>query len=88
MVQNYVDIEKHSSDNARMDWKLLINQLREAGMSQAEIGAAIGKSQAWVSAVMAGQYADLKWSDGEALRRIHAEKVSPADTAAPEKEAA
>ena len=71
-----------------MDWKLLINQLREAGMSQADVGAAIGKSQAWVSAVLAGQYADLKWSDGEALRRLHAEKVSPATTAEPERAAA
>lgn len=64
-----------------MDWKRLINQLREAGMSQAEIGAAVGKSQAWVSAVTAGQYDDLKWRDGEALRALHTAKVSPADTA-------
>ena len=72
-----------------MDWKLLINQLRESGgMSQAEIGAAIGKSQAWVSAVLAGQYADLKWSAGEALRALHTRKVSPASTVVQEKEAA
>lgn len=47
-------------------------------MSQQEVGAAIGKSQAWVSAVLAGQYADLKWSDGEKLRSLHAERVKEA----------
>lgn len=54
-------------------------------MSQAAIGEALGKSQAWVSAVLKGQYDDLKWSDGEALRKLHAEKVGAGD---PAKEAA
>jgi hypothetical protein len=72
-----------------MDWKSLITDLRSAGMSQAAIGAAIGKSQAWVCAVLAGQYADLKWSDGEALRRLHTEKLGADETVPqPEKEAA
>lgn len=63
-----------------MDWKSLIADLQGAGMSQTAIGVTLGKSQAWVCAVGAGKYADLKWSDGEALRRLHAEKVSPGDT--------
>ncbi len=67
-----------------MDWKLLIEALQAVGMSQAAIGTAIGKSQAWVCAVAAGKYTDLKWSDGEALRALHAAKVSPCDTAAEE----
>lgn len=50
-------------------------------MSQSAIGAAVGKSQAWVSAVGKGEYDDLKWSDGEALRKLHAEKVGAGDTA-------
>jgi hypothetical protein len=71
-----------------MDWKTMIADLREAGMSQVEIGAALGKSQAWVSAVSVGMFADLKWNDGEALRALHTKKVSPATTVQPEREAA
>ncbi|MBI4997837.1 MAG: hypothetical protein HZC22_13285 [Rhodocyclales bacterium] len=63
-----------------MDWKSLIADLQGTGMSQTLIGAALGKSQAWVCAVAAGKYVDLKWSDGEALRRLHAAKVSSTDT--------
>ena len=39
-------------------------------MTQAEIGAAIGKSQAWVAAVLAGEFKDIKWGDGVALRAL------------------
>jgi hypothetical protein len=58
-----------------MDWKKLINELTSSGLSQAAIGAALGKSQAWVCAVSAGQYRDLKWGDGEKLRRLHADRA-------------
>jgi transcriptional regulator with XRE-family HTH domain len=64
-----------------MDWKALIKNLRAAGMAQAEIGRRAGRSQAWVSAVEAGKYGDLRWSDGEALRRLHTEVVGTGDPA-------
>lgn len=70
-----------------MNWKTLIAELNDAGMSQASIGAEIGKSQAWVCAVLAEQYADLKWADGEALLKLHAVKLGSSNTAA-QKEAA
>ena len=54
-----------------MDWKTLISDLQAAGMSQSAIGDEIGKSQAWVSAVLKADYGDLKWSDGEALIALH-----------------
>lgn len=63
-----------------MNWKTLIEEIQAAGLSQAAIGEAIGKSQAWVSAVLKGHYGDLKWSDGEALRRLHSEKVGGSET--------
>ena len=50
-------------------------------MSQTEIGRELGKSQAWVSATLSGQYNDLKWSDGQALIALHAAKVGAGDTA-------
>lgn len=64
-----------------MDWKTLISELQAAKMSQAAIGDALGKSQAWVADVLKGRYDDLKWSDGEALRKLHAAKVGASDTA-------
>lgn len=63
-----------------MNWKTLITELQAVGLSQSAIGAELGKSQAWVCAVLAGQYADLKWSDGEALLKLHSAKVGTADT--------
>lgn len=65
-----------------MDWKTLIAEIQGVKMSQVDIGAAIGKSQAWVSAVANGQYDDLKWADGQALIALHAEKVGASGTAA------
>jgi hypothetical protein len=68
-----------------MDWKTLIAEIQARGLSQSEIGAELGKSQAWVSAVAAGKYGDLKWADGEALRKLHIErcpqKIGAGDTA-------
>lgn len=66
-----------------MNWKILIANLQAAGFSQTEIGRRLNKSQAWVSAAASGKYDDLKWSDGEALRLLHAEKVGTS-TPAPE----
>lgn len=54
-----------------MDWKKLLNELREAGMSQAEIAKELGRSQAWVSAVCAGDFHDLKWADGQRILEMH-----------------
>lgn len=71
-----------------MNWKLLITEIQAKGLSQAEIGRRIGKSQAWVCAVLAGSYADLKWSDGEALRALHSEIVGAGNTAPATMEAA
>ncbi len=75
-----IDIEHRNGDNSRMDWKPLISEIRAAGLTQADIGIALGKSQVWVADVAAGRYADLKWSDGQALRRLHVEKVIGVDT--------
>jgi len=63
-----------------MNWKKTITEIQDATkMSQAAVGAAIGRSQAWVADIMSGRYDDVKWRDGEALRRLHDEKVG-ADT--------
>lgn len=64
-----------------MDWKTLIKELQSIGLSQAFIADAVGKSQAWVSAVLKGEYDDLKWSDGQALIALHSEKVGTSKAA-------
>lgn len=64
-----------------MDWKSIIAAIQAAGITQEEIGNEIGRSQAWVADVLRGRYSDLKWSDGEALRSLYAEKVSASETA-------
>ncbi len=54
-----------------MNWPSFIADLQRAGMSQASIGHALHKSQAWVAAIAGRQIKDLKWSDGEALIALH-----------------
>lgn len=61
-----------------MDWKKLILEIMEAGMTQMQIADHVGRSQAWVSAVALGKYSDLRWADGEALKAVHAETVKKA----------
>lgn len=67
---------KQFPDNGRMNWKLLISEIRTTGLSQIQIGKRLGKSQAWVSAVLGGKYLDLKWGEGQALIALHAEVTS------------
>ena len=60
-----------------MNWQNLISEIRATGLSQIEIGKRIGRSQAWVAAVVAGKYRDVGWSDGESIRHLHTERTSP-----------
>lgn len=62
------------------NWSKMVSDLQAVGMSQSEIGAAIGdgKSQAWVSALSKGEYKDIKWTDATSLIALHAEKVRQA----------
>lgn len=62
-----------------MDWKQLVAEIRGAGLSQAEIGSRLGKSQVWVSELASGRYANPKWDDGQALIALHREvtRVQP-----------
>lgn len=64
-----------------MNWQQLIQEIQQSGISQEEIGESIGRSQAWVSAAAKGKYQDLRWADGEAIRKLHS-KVLKAKKAA------
>lgn len=58
----------------------MIRELQDGGLSQKALGELIGKSQAWVGSVLSGHFKDLKWSDGEALRTLHANLCKPQTT--------
>jgi hypothetical protein len=65
-----------------MDWKQLILEIQATGLSQAQIGEIIGKSQAWVSATSKGVYNDVRWADGQALIDLHGARCFVTDKAA------
>ena len=54
-----------------MDWKKLISEIQACGYSQAAIGKDLGRSQVYIADIAKGRYSDLKWADGQALRRLH-----------------
>lgn len=58
---------------AAMNWKSIINEILAAGKTQVAVADRLGRSQAWVSAVSQGKYADIGWCDGQALLALHAE---------------
>jgi hypothetical protein len=90
LIAKAIDKAKRNGDNLGMDWKTLISEIQQAsGMSQAAIGLAVGRSQAWVADIVSGRYDDVRWRDGEALRKLHAEKLGAGDTPiVPQQEAA
>ena len=62
-----------------MDWKNLVDDLQRIGWTQAKIGAALGgKPQSWVADIAKGRYRDLKWTDGEKLRKLHRREMRKA----------
>jgi predicted transcriptional regulator len=65
-----------------MDWKKLISEIQACGYSQAAIGKALGRSQAYIADIVSGRYGDLKWSDGQALRRLHHKATKQQEKAA------
>jgi predicted transcriptional regulator len=56
----------------------LVKDLLSGGLTQQALGDLLGKSQAWVGAVLAGKYSDIKWGDAEAIRKLHAERCQKA----------
>ncbi len=54
----------------------LIDDLIATGMTEAQIGQAIGRSQATVNRVRNGRQRLADWEAVEALRSLHQEKVN------------
>ena len=60
--------------NTPIDWQKLMQELN-VFMTQAEIGQAVGKTQAWVSSVSKGKFADVTWKDGHVLLDLHKSRI-------------
>lgn len=54
-----------------MNMQKLVIDLNDAGMSEADIGAGIGLSQAQVHRLKTGENKETKWSVGEKLIALH-----------------
>lgn len=59
-----------------MDWKVLIADLLKSGMTQTEIGAAIGVSQGRIVQVAKGG-ATFRYETGKRLVDLHSQRCRP-----------
>lgn len=59
-----------------MDWKKLIRELMESGVTQLQIAARLDISQGSISDIYTGRTATPNWTTGEALRNLHAETMA------------
>ena len=68
----------------RMDFKSMVLDLKELGMSQTEIGAAVGAKQATVSDWLTGRTKGkrISYQTAEALKKFHAQKMKESRRAA------
>lgn len=67
-----------------MDWKKLIGDLVSTGVTQIEIGKAIGLSQPAISDLLRGRTSRVEWAVGESLIDLHRIKVGGVSNTAPE----
>jgi predicted transcriptional regulator len=65
-----------------MNWKQIIHELMESGVTQAEIGTHIERSQGYISDLYSGRRKGLEYTAGQKLISLHAEKCSPTEKAA------
>jgi transcriptional regulator with XRE-family HTH domain len=54
-----------------MQWNTLVSELMQSGMTQQEIGAAVGLSQPAISDIARGVTKSVTWDVGEKLKRLH-----------------
>jgi transcriptional regulator with XRE-family HTH domain len=66
-----------------MDWKKLIAELTEAGVTQEQIAQHCGVSQSSVSDLGRGATKSPRWEFASKLQALHAEKVGPRTANAP-----
>jgi predicted transcriptional regulator len=58
-----------------MDWKKLISELVEEGLTQQKIAEACGVRQSVISELRSGKIKDPRWTYAERLRILHERKT-------------
>lgn len=58
-----------------MDWKNMIRELMESGVTQLQMAARLQVSQGTISDLYTGRTATPNWTTGEALRKLHQETI-------------
>lgn len=76
-------VAKDTDRDAIMNWQTILSELLAHGWTQVRLAAELGRPQSWVSDVKRGVYADLRWSDGEHLRKLHEQIANSAPSDAP-----
>jgi len=59
-----------------MDWKKLIKELCDAGMTQTSIAGELGINQATISNLVRGRNTHPAWDTGNALIKLHQDKCN------------
>lgn len=57
-----------------MNWKNIIQDLIDSGMTQAGIGSEIGRSQGFVGDLLSGRRTGIEWEAGNKLLSLHKER--------------
>lgn len=57
-----------------MDWNNLVTQIKDTGMTQAQIAKEVGVSEGTLSELCSGKVSEPKWSRGAALIALHADR--------------
>jgi len=58
-----------------MDWYKIVLEIKKTGMAQAEIAEIIGVATGTLSELCSGKVTEPKWSKGDALLALHAERT-------------
>lgn len=66
-----LDIGKRESDNGHMNWKKLIQDLMDAGVTQAVIADKCGTSQGYISGLYRGDRKSPNYELGSKLVALH-----------------
>lgn len=59
-----------------MDWKQVITDIKDSGLTQEQIAQCVGVSVGTLSELLHGKVMEPKWSKGSALLRLHAARFS------------
>jgi len=61
-----------------MDWNKIVTEIKDTGMTQAQVAEAIDVASGTLSELCSGKITEPKWSKGDALLALHRDRcLSP-----------